>query len=205
MNGPIVMQRLRGAAPGDYLSEVLRTGGASDQGIGSELHQGDLIAVVPPNTPEQRVMQFNAGGLLPAGPVRVIGGTRIQEVPTSVSMLAKVVSERVRTLEDPVLWIHDPMLVESELKSFLGDEIDSKKISCQQIEGQLYLAYVSDIRTEKRIAQAINSSMLSWHFLAFVTDRVHQVSSVSDLLKQAKMILVGAYDGESALIWERRS
>jgi hypothetical protein len=199
------MQRLRGAAPLDYLSEVIRTGGASDQGIGSELRQGDLIAVVPPNTSEQRVMQFNAGGLLPAGPVRVIGGTSIQEVPTSVSTLAKVVSDRVRTLEDPVLWIHEPMLVEGALKSFLGDEIDSQKIRCQEIEGQLYLAYSSDIRAEMRIAQAINSSMLSWHFLAFVTDRVHQVSSVSELLKQAKMILVGAYDGESALIWERRS
>lgn len=205
MNGPIVMQRLRGAAPLEYLSEVLRTGGASDQGIRSELRQGDLIAAVPPNTPEQRVMQFDAGGLLPAGPVRMVGGTRIQEVPTSVSLLAKVVSERVRTLEDPVLWIHEPMLAESELNSFLADEIDSQKILCQEIEGQLYLAYGSDIRAEKRIAQAINASMLSWHFLAFVTDRVHHVSSVSDLLKEAKMIVVGAYDGESALIWERRS
>jgi hypothetical protein len=67
----------------------------------------------------------------------------------------------------------------------------------------LYVAYQEAVRTEHQIAEAIEKSMLSWHFLAFLTDGIYKARSVPDLLGKARMILVGAYDGESALIWER--
>jgi hypothetical protein len=205
MNGPISMKRLEGSAPSKYFQEVLRTGGASDKDLALELRRGEISALVPSNMTEQRALQFDAGGLLPAEPVRDIGGARLQKIPTGIPTLAKIVSKRIRDLDDPVLLVHEPMLSENELNSFLGEEIRSEKVRFQKIDGQLYLAYESDIRTEERIAKAITSSMMSWHFLAFVTDRSHSASSVSVLLRHAKMILVGAYDGESALIWERRA
>jgi hypothetical protein len=203
MNGPIITQQLTGSAPLGYLVQVLETGGASAVGLADELSRGAIHAVVPADTPEQRALQFNAGGLLEAEPAVAIAGGLLQEVPTCVPTVAKIMRERMSVLRDPVLWVHEPLLGENELESFLGDEIRSSRVRLQRIEGQLYLAYERDIRAEEKIAKAINASMLSWHFLAFLTNGIHEAPSVSFLVKQSQMILAGAYDGESALIWER--
>jgi hypothetical protein len=205
MKGQIVMQRLDGAAPVDYFADVLEFGGAPGAQLRAELNRGELSAIVPAGTTKERILQFEVGGLLPAEPKRLLGDKWVQPTPTTVPTLAKLVASRVRLFEDMVLWAHEPMLNEDELNSFIGEKISAGSVSCQRIDGQLYLMYQEGIRSEHKIADAINASMLSWHFLAFVTDRLHQPTSVTDLLKAARMILVGAYDGESALIWERTS
>jgi hypothetical protein len=203
MNGPIITQQLRGSAPLGYLMQVLETGGTPPDGLAEELSRGAVHAVVPADTPEQRALQFNAGGLLAAEPAVAIAGGLLQKVPTSVPTVAKIMCERMTVLHDPVLWVHEPLLAESELESFLGDEIRSSKVRLQRVNGQLYLAYERDIQAEEKLAKAIDASMLSWHFLAFVTEGIHQAPSVSFLVKQSQLILAGAYDGESVLIWER--
>lgn len=174
-------------------------------GLAKKLGRGVVHALLPARTSEQKALQFDVGGVLPAEPAREMERGLIQEVPTSVPTLAKIVAERIASFDDPVLWVHEPLLSEGELDSFLREEIRSAKVRLQRVEGQLYLAYGSGIRTEQGIAKAIDSSMLSWHFLAFVTDGVHHPASVVDLLDHSIMVLVGAYDGESALIWERRA
>jgi hypothetical protein len=95
------------------------------------------------------------------------------------------------------------MLSEQELGALLAAEMNPLTVRCQTIGKQSYLVYESGIREKAAIAEAIGFSLQSWHLLAFVTDRVHQASSVSQLVQQARMILAGAYDGESILIWDR--
>ncbi len=191
------MQRLQGAQTIDYFSEILKTGGAGDADFNlSQLRYGHFSAVVPPHTSAQRVTRFGAGGLLAATEsVRVIGKARVQAVPTAISAISAIMAKRIRLFEDPVLWVHEPMLPE--------EQITAPHASCRNIQGQLYLVYEDEVFTEARIAEIIRYSTLSWHFLAFLTNGVHQVRAVSDLVGQAQIILVGAYDGESMLLWER--
>jgi hypothetical protein len=85
----------------------------------------------------------------------------------------------------------------------LAEQDISPTVRCKKIEGQLYLVYEEDLRTQQRIAEIVRYSNLSWHFLAFLTDQLHEAGTASQLVEQAQMILVGAYDGESFLLWER--
>jgi hypothetical protein len=119
----------------------------------------------------------------------------VQAVPTAISAISAIIAKQIRLLEDPVLWVHEAMLLE--------DQITSPHARCRTIQGQLYLVYEDEVLTEVRIAEIMRYSTLSWHFLAFLTNRVHQVRSVPELVEHAQMILVGAYDGESMLLWER--
>jgi hypothetical protein len=196
MNGQIITRRLQGNAPFDYLLEVLETGGVGDEAFAKrELSEGVVSAVVPSTADESRVMRFSEGGLLPAEPPQAMGGMLVQEVPTTIPQIAQVVAQRLRSLTDPVIWVNEALLSE--------DEVNSRKLKCRMVDGQLYLVYEGGVRTKKRIEEVINYSMLSWHFLAFVTDGLREASFVRELVGQARMILAGAYDGESALIWER--
>ena len=62
----------------------------------------------------------------------------------------------------------------------------------------IYLVFEMDF-DEKRVAELIRHSLLSWHFLAFVTESKNEISSVDELIGAARFLLVGAYDGESFL------
>lgn len=194
MNGPMSIQRLQGAGTIEYFSHVLRTGGAVHFDA-TLLQDGRFSAVVPRKTDSQRVSRFDTGGLLVPEPARVGGRIRIQALPTSIPSVSTIVADRIGQFAEPSIWVHEPMLQE--------DEISTSGFRCQKIEDRLYLVYEDNLRNSDRIADIIRYSMLSWHFLAFVTDHVHSVRSVTALAEHAQMILVGAYDGESILLWER--
>lgn len=197
MNGPLSVRRLQGAPTIDYFSKILQAGGAVDADFNaSQLREGDFSAVLPRNTDARRIARFDEGALLAATePVQVTGKIRVQAVPTATSAVSAIMAERMRRLSAPVLWVHEPML--------LAEEISSPRAHSQSIQGHLYLVYNADMLTEAHIAEVIRYSTLSWHFLAFLTNQIHHVGSVSELVGHAQMILVGAYDGESVLLWER--
>lgn len=194
MNGPTSIHRLHGAETVDYFLQVLRAGGAVD--IDPALFAGGGFgAVAPTNLSAHRVKQFSTGGLLDAGARERVGRARVQAVPTSVASASALVANRMPQFNDPIVWVHEPLLQQSE--------ISAAPTRCQSIGGHLYLVYEDNLCSSERIAEIIAYSMLSWHFLAFVTDGIHAVRSASDLAAHAQMMLVGAYDGESVLFWER--
>lgn len=197
MDVPMTIHRFREAEPVEYFLGVLATAGAGDESFcRGELRHGDFSALVPRGTPEQRVLDFAQGGLLLASPPQKVGAAMVQEVPAPVSTISSLLAAKSRSLTAPVLWLHEPILHEHEVKS--------RNLPCQKIDGQLYLAYEEGIQMDDKISELIRSSMLSWHFLAFVTDRVHHVRTVPELVAAARMVVVGAYDGESILFWDRR-
>jgi len=76
----------------------------------------------------------------------------VRPVPDTILTAAAFVVECTRALDDPVIWIHEPLLSDDEVAALGG---------------------------------------------------VHRADSVAALQAQACMIIVGAYDGESALFWRR--
>lgn len=205
MKEQIIQRGLVGEAPVDYFVHTVESGGASANRLQTKLKRGEFTVLVPTSTSEARILQFELGGLLPEEPKRQLGDKWIRQTPTAISTLARIVAKKARSLESPVLWVHEPMLNEDELGPVVGDDLVSGKVSSQRIEGQLYLVYQDGVQREAEVADAIDGSMLSWHFLAFLTEHLHEPNAISDLFDRSSMILVGAYDGESALIWERLS
>lgn len=203
MRKQITQRHISGDGSCDYFVQTLEYGGALDADLQSQLKRGELTALVPAGTTEERVRQWDQGGLLPAEPKRQVGDQWIQPTPTTVPSLAKIIARKLRELQSPMLWVHEPMLHEGELEPLIGDKLRAGRVTCTRIDGQLYLAYEGYLQ-EAEVKDAIDASMLSWHFLAFVADITREPGSLSELLQRSSMILAGAYDGESALIWERQ-
>jgi hypothetical protein len=198
MNGHISKRALYGSEPLAHFLASLEVGGVVDEaGARATLEHGSIYAIAQIDADEQRLMRFDEGGLLPADPAVYVGTGWLQEVPNTIPDIAAVVSKQVQALNDPVLWFHEPLLSEDESKKKEGD--------WRKLGSQLYCVHARSGGDERQIGELIRFFMLSWHFLGFVTDGLHEASAASELLAHASMVVVGAYDGESALVWQRTS
>ncbi|MCL6483107.1 hypothetical protein [Janthinobacterium sp. PSRC2-1] len=174
-----------------YVQEVFRVGGAS--GNGSEdykLAAENIFALVPEGTDSGQLLDFHQGGILAPLPKISDGRTSVQFVPSTVMMAAEIVHKQLALCKHPRLWLHEALLTKEQLVA--------KNLPHVSVEGAIYLVYAGDLGAS-RIAELFQYSLLSWHFLAFVIDSTSNPESVAELIRAAKFILVGAYDGESFL------
>ena len=177
-----------------YFLQVLKTGGVLDSNlVDRHLSQGTFYAIAPDGTDDQRLAKFEVGGILLPEPKIHSGAYVVQAVPTTLPIATSITSKEMAGSDDPVLWIHEPLLTE--------DEVVAKRLPYQKVGKDLYLVFDRGAGVEVRIKELIQRSLLSWHFLAFLTNGLHQVQSVENLVQCAKLIVVGAYDGESFLYW----
>ncbi|HWJ93787.1 MAG TPA: hypothetical protein VNT33_03640 [Telluria sp.] len=194
MNAPLSIRRLELARAMDYFLDVLKTAGATDQPRNmDQLAKGSFSALVPHDAGTEQVMRFGVGGLLatPAADSAIV-----REIPTTIPAIAELVAKCAQAMGDPVLWLHEPLLSE--------DEISVRWLMPKRVGGNLFLVAEDDnARQPGRIAESLDFALLSWHFLAFVTDGAHVADTVETLLARATMVVAGAYDGESALLWHR--
>jgi hypothetical protein len=182
----IISKLLPGDKADGYIKDVLTIGGATSFPVGSE----PVFAIAPERTDTAQLLNFSQGGILTATQRISDGRTSVQLVATTVPTAASIVHQEMLHFKQPALWIHEPLLTD--------EEISLKKLPHLIIEGKIYFVFEGNLE-EVRIAELIRYSLLSWHFLAFVTDGRGQVRCVDDLVISAKLILVGAYDGESFL------
>lgn len=195
MNAPPTIRSIKHAPVLDFFLGVLARAGALDRpGNEFQLAQGRFSAVVPSDASSEKLEHFNVGALVDGK--QGSGDLRVRVVPDTIPAIAALVVECTQGLADPVLWIHEPLLTEEELPD--------RWLPTQRVGNQLFLLSKGrDTRQTDRVAESINYSLLSWHFLMFVTNAVSSPASTSDLLEQALMVVVGAYDGEGALLWQR--
>ena len=179
-----------------HITDVLVVGGADRNVLVNCDADIDVVHVIAPESASlDKLVNFAHGGLLPRGPTISNGRTLVQSVPTTVSVAASILSAELRLCSRPQLWIQEALLT--------LDEVVARGLPHKIVGGALYLIFTSKL-DEQRVAELLRYSVLSWHFLAFVTDARDKVDSVDELTCMARFILIGAYDGESFLYTRTR-
>lgn len=170
----------------EYVKSVLTSAGASI----FPLKLQPVYALVPENTSNAQLVNFTQGGILAAMPRISQGHAQVQSVPTTIDAASSVVSKELLLYQRPTLWIHELLLSE--------EEIMLKNLPYMIIGGNTFFVYRGKL-DNAHISEIIRYSLLSWHFLALITDGLEKFVCVDDLFFSAKLILAGAYDGESFL------
>lgn len=195
----IALRELPSADALRHFDETLRTGGANDSVLSEILaREGKFYALAPGDVELARLIQFDAGGLIPAPPKQKRDGYLIQAVADAASSAALILCNESKQLLQPVLWIHEPLLTEGELTP-------QPDIQSQHVGSELYLIYRGDWDSPAQIEKLLRRSLLSWHFLALLADGVSHAGSIAEVLQRTALVLVGSYDGESFLVWNRTS
>lgn len=181
----------------EYIADVLAVGGASTNAVSDCGVDLDAIHVLAPEeVSTDRLLDLVHGGLLARGAKISDGRTEVQAVPTTIRLAASILYAELMQCARPKLWIHEPLLTEVELAE--------RDLPYQKVRDTLYLVFTDDF-DEERVAELLRYSLLSWHFLAFVTESSDRIESVDELICAARFMVIGAYDGESFLFGRRKS
>jgi len=180
-----------------------------------DLPSGSVITCLPPNLPVETLEDFNEGDKLERDPATFRyrtepdgSITRWEPVPNTDPWLASVVQEFLRggperlcIFENSPAAPGDPWLQSSDLQTLTFDD-------------EVY-HFVSDrdAGKKKRILETIRGARSAWllygvmTFLSSAPDLSLEKGSIEQkaleaLAQGAEKIIVGAYDGESCLIWQ---
>lgn len=174
----------------DYLIEVLEQVVPIDLETQKLLLRGSMVALASKDVSKKQLYDFAHGGLLAQTCIESSTTRMVEPVVSTVSNLACNLTPMLAF--DSLT--HDPLRTIEEAGMIDGEPV--------MIEGSLF--YVNrQLRTTKDLENMIRRNTLSWHFLmlfgSYPTDAQLAMRSA---VQGAVCIVVGAYDGESYLIWQ---
>lgn len=186
----IISRPLNPVTTSDYLVEVLEQVALVDADTVNRLRNGSVVALAPATVSDERLHDFVHGGLLKNADSSSLSTTMLEPVENSATNLARQLL-RFQGLD---CMIQDPLRKIEEAKVQDGEPL--------LIDGSLFYRSRNCLQSEANCEHAIRRNTTSWHFLllvgAFPAEAQRTFKSV---VQGAKCIVVGAYDGESYLIW----
>jgi hypothetical protein len=179
-----------------FLSTMDTAGDRVKEHFGALADAGDFYSLAPRDVAKDRLKQFRAGGVFPAGPSYSVGKHLVREVPNHSEELALVVEHHAATLQNPIVLLHEPYLTPMD-KSEIAHELI-------RIDGAFYKIVRLRQAPAANLAQDIGRFTVSWHALIILADDANDTFELARIVQSAKLIAVGAYDGESYVYWIRR-
>jgi hypothetical protein len=184
-----------------------------------DLERGSVIACLPPNVGDQEALQFKEGGKLPhpdPSTFRYLtdeqGRTsRLEPVPNTDPWLVSLVQHFLSQSADRVCIFEE---FYAEPSDPLWSKKESKREAASFVDDEVYYVLVSG-DSEEQLREAVGWSQQAWPaLLAAMTSMTADEPIPSDrrnispaLLKplagRTERLAVGAYDGESYLIWSK--
>ncbi len=172
---------------------------------------GHFFTLLPADMNVSKLLNFESGGVLSQNDLQdifVLGkGVKGRIIPTIHAYICNLVRESI--LKSKYLscivddYNRDPNdLFEDELFSRYGIFIDS----------EAYYYFDQKNFSEESMEKSLERSNTFWHSLCFLTemtlkdisDRKLGLNTVESFSREARLILVGAYDGEGYVFWEKK-
>jgi S1-C subfamily serine protease len=178
-----------------------------------DLNNGRVTTYLPAEVSDEVAEEFRTGGKLPASSTRSPPGEvkssakRLEPLPTTDSCLAGEIHEFLNLNEEHLCVFEDSSASPSD--PFL-QSLDT----CYSVMGdEVYHFILSTDAGDEKILRTIRRAR-SWLFIGvmssaslksgfFSRSGTLTISELKVIAEHAEKILVGAYDGESYLIWSR--
>lgn len=192
----IVSHQLASADVAGYFLATLELGGdlATDH-FRTVMDSGDFFALAPEGESIGRLRQFSTGGLLEFGERRESGSFVLRNVPNLADAMAATILDYAEKIDNPIVLLHEPYLQIND-----ASEI-TRELSV--IGSALYKAIALDTSPDIDLAQQIRRFSVSWHALFILSASQNRID-LKEIIENAVLIGVGAYDGESYIYWSKR-
>ncbi len=175
-----------------------------------DFKQGDFFTILPKNAVISRLYKFSEGGIIP---LLVLEG----ETRFNLSGVAFTPREIRSTDDDLVGFTIKYLKTNSKRFLFVDSYNESPNDSHMGIENTKPLFYKSEVHyvldqdnSANEIKNAIYKSDVIWHSLILLVEKFDEFPSYFDddifsqICSKIKYVILGAYDGESYIIWQKR-
>jgi hypothetical protein len=158
------------------------------------LERGHFSVLAPAETTHDALYDLASGGVIAAAETKIVNGLVLQRLRSTAADLAAVVAADAKVAGNLfTALLHEPYLRKGNDSELLRGVID--------IEGALFKPFSLALFSSEMLAAEIDRYTVSWSFLLLLTTLPPQSATLSKLLDAARLISVGAYDGESYAIW----
>ncbi len=196
----------------DYISSILKDGNTLSSTLLKKIdfNRGSFFTLLPKEAKISRIYQFSYGGIIPPKDV----GYKPQYVK---NLQKKFTPLYVQTLREELVHFINSFL--SKNKNFVcifedviktssdKDLLDEYKIF---YENEVYYLIDYFHKTNELISKILHECEEVWHFVSIVTeaksivDKKLTVNIIKQMIQNIKLIIIGAYDGEGYLFWEKQ-
>lgn len=181
--------------PDDALDHFLAMIGADGKKMSDDyasmLSRGYFFVLAPENTPLTRLQQLKLGGIVPSRERAQDGNFTIERVNNCAHALAEVIHRNFQNRK-PLIAIREPYLTLEDKTDLVKDLTD--------VDGSLFKVIRENIELPA-LSRDIARFATPWSFLLFVVETREKDMSIAALVRNAELIAVNAYDGESYLYW----
>lgn len=197
----------------EYIKDILKNGKTLSNCLlqDCDLDRGRVITYLPIDVNEEEAKKFKFGGKIKASPESIIykPGTIAVPIPNTNGCLVKIIQDFLDNGDGNLCIFEDVTSIPSDP----GISLKDTRIFIYQNE-VYYVLFSKDADAKDRIDDTIWDSDSHWHFVCAMTSAPHDscffrnkkninANDLKTLAESAKKIAIGAYDGESYLIWSK--
>lgn len=173
---------------------------------------GDFFTILPENADLTRLYEFPYGGIIPPIPygdkVYYIEGQSEPFHPQQVITVCFELSAFIKLYlgKQPKNY----SILEAVILRSYDSNLDIKNVTMIPFQEEVYYLLNNTNSTEE-IEETIRTSEQVWHFLAVLTELDRKPSNhltnedFDRICDQIKLVVVGAYDGEGYIFWEKNN
>ncbi|MGU3404108.1 hypothetical protein [Methylobacterium brachiatum] len=155
--------------------------------------KGHFYAIGPSDAPESSLKDPEYGSLAKPGPYIGHEGRYFERVADRSCYLARVLLRS--GLETSAVWFRDA--IASSAKS------EAQMEGCTKLGNYYYAMFSMRHLGQVQATRLIRKYETSWSFIMLLVQNDNLYSSMDDLLGDATLLAVRAFDGESYVIWSR--
>jgi hypothetical protein len=177
--------------------------------------EGHFYTLLPKDANLEHLYQFNAGGILPQNPIKFgsvgnLGNFYHSETPSIMDDLARMIEDILHQNEN-VTCIIDDVIRNSSHKTIR--ECNDQFKSCIAFsEKSVYYLFNKENAEFPLLFDCLGRNCGYWHALTILSNislkdcvgKQLEKPILSQICKNAQMIIIGAYDGEGYLFWEKK-
>ncbi len=197
-----------------YFIEHIKCGKTLSQKVIEKIdfRQGNFFTFLPANAELDRLYAFSYGGIIPAVSCGILAceveGYPEGFLPQQVITMDQELSEFIANYTK--ISLKHCAVVENVIMEPGEKFVNIKKVKMAPYQQEVY--YILDRENSiDQIYQTIRKSSQVWHFLSILTLLENtkrsslETDKLDDICENAKFIVVGAYDGEGYVFWEKSS
>lgn len=163
--------------------------------------RGRIDAMAPPNTPIDRLNEFSVGGVLAGVGSRLVHGRTMSPTPSANADLAQGIRKYVSDRANALVVIED---AEGYLTTPAGAGVQD---IVRSIDRDIYAFISKELGALDDVIQSLQAAYSLPFFNTIWAEVPHSVANqpseaeLEDIAEHTRRVVVGAYDGESYLVW----
>lgn len=195
----------------DYVKKTIEEANQlSDLLISSlSFKDGAFFTLFPADINVEKIHEFSWGGILPQNPIHQFVGHSWSETPSLINEFAEFISDiLIRNLN-----LH--CIIDDVVRYSTDSFVDKEQLQqCIKFSGRdVYYLINHDNLSIPLLVKCLQNSLSFWHSLCVISkysmgnclDQQIQYSKLKEFCLCAECFIVGAYDGEGYVLWEKRN